>query len=252
MLKSHLKSAARRMGFEVQRFHPGRSPAAQMSAMLAFHKINLIFDVGANVGQYGAELRGHIGYRGRIVSFEPMKTAHSALVKLAAADRLWDAAPRAAIGAKNGKTMINISGNSVSSSILPMLHSHTDAAPQSRYCAREEVPLVTLDSMAGKYLGDDSVAFLKIDTQGYECEVLRGATETLPRVVGMQMELSLVPLYEGQVLMPGMLRKVAGLGFELWGLSPAFAAPETGRMLQVDATFFRCHHAGSEVFNTWS
>lgn len=252
MLKNYLKSTARRLGFEVQRFHPGRSQAAQLSAMLAFHKINLIFDVGANVGQYGAELRGHIGYRGRIISFEPMKTAHRALVKLAAADRLWDAAPRAAVGAKNGKAMMNIAGNSVSSSILPMLHSHTDAAPQSRYCASEEVPLVTLDSIAGKYLEDDSVVFLKIDTQGYECEVLTGATETLSRIVGMQVELSLIPLYDGQMLMPDMLKKVADLGFELWGLSPTFAAPETGRMLQVDATFFKCSNAGAEVFDKWS
>jgi FkbM family methyltransferase len=227
------------LGFELQRFHPARSPAAQLNAMLAFHKINLIFDVGANIGQYGNELRRNIGYRGRIISFEPMKAAHGALVKLAAADRLWEVAPRAAIGANNGTAMINVSSNSVSSSILPMLESHANAAPQSRYFDREEVPLATLDSLAVKYFKDDSVAFLKIDTQGYECEVLRGAPNTLSRTVGIQMELSLVPLYDGQKLMLDMLADVSQLGFELWGVSPTFAAPDTGRMLQVDATFFK-------------
>ena len=239
MLKNYLKSTARRLGFDLQHFHPARSHAAQLSAMLSFHKINLIFDVGANVGQYGRELRGPIGYRGRIISFEPMKAAHSALVRLAATDRLWDIAPRAAIGAKNGTTMINVSSNSVSSSILPMLKSHADAAPESRYFASEEVPLATLDKLAVPYFRDDSVAFLKIDTQGYELEVLKGAGDTLSRIVGMQMELSLIPLYDGQKLMPEMLTEVANLGFELWGISPTFAEPETGRMLQVDATFFK-------------
>jgi FkbM family methyltransferase len=239
MLKSYLKSAARRLGFDLQRFHPARSQAAQLRAMLSFHKINLIFDVGANSGQYGRELRGSIGYRGRIVSFEPMAAAHSALARLAATDRLWEVAPRTAIGAKDGTTVINVSGNSVSSSILPMLESHADAAPDSRYFASEEVPLATLDKVAVPYFRHDSVAFLKIDTQGYELEVLRGAEDTLSRIVGMQMELSLIPLYEGQKLMPEMLAEVANLGFELWGISPTFAAPATGRMLQVDATFFK-------------
>jgi FkbM family methyltransferase len=240
MLKNYLKSTARRLGFDLQRFHPARSHAAQMNAMLSFHRINLIFDVGANVGQYGRELRGAIGYRGRIISFEPMKAAHSALVRMAARDRHWEVAPRAAIGAKDGTTMINVSNNSVSSSILRMLESHADAAPKSRYFATEEVPLARLDKLALQYFKDDSVAFLKIDTQGYELEVLKGAGSTLSRIVGMQMELSLIPLYDGQKLMPEMLTEVANLGFELWGIAPTFAAPGTGRMLQVDATFFKC------------
>jgi hypothetical protein len=63
--------------------------------------------------------------------------------------------------------------------------------------------------------------------------------ETLSRVVGVQLELSLVPLYAGQRLMPELMKEMTGRGFELWGISPAFADPGTGRMLQVDATFFR-------------
>jgi hypothetical protein len=80
---------------------------------------------------------------------------------------------------------------------------------------------------------------LKIDTQGYESEVLKGAPETLARVAGLQLELSLVPLYGGQKLMPEMLETVASLGFELWALVPNFLEPGTARMLQADATFFR-------------
>ena len=99
--------------------------------------------------------------------------------------------------------------------------------------------MAALDSLAPHYLRADSVTFLKIDTQGYEDEVLRGATETLARVVGVQLELSLVPLYDGQKLMPELMEQVMRRGFQLWGISPTFADPQTGRMLQIDATFFR-------------
>lgn len=240
-LRGLVKTAARRLGFDLQRYHPGRSYAAQLGAMLSWHQVNLIFDVGANVGQYGLELRSHIGYRGRIVSFEPMGAAHDALGKAAAQSEGWELAPRVAIGAKEGTITLNVSGNSVSSSVLPMLDAHANAAPESRYVNSELVPVAPLDSLAPRYFRADSIAFLKIDTQGYEDEVLQGAAETLARVVGVQLELSLVPLYAGQKLMPALMEQMTERGFELWGISPTFAEPDTGRMLQVDATFFKAN-----------
>jgi FkbM family methyltransferase len=207
--------------------------------MLAWHKINLIFDVGANVGQYGSELRGHVGYKGRIVSFEPMSSAHAMLTRIAAKDEGWDVSSRAAIGAELGTATINISSNSVSSSVLAILEAHTSAAPESSYESSESVPLITLDSVVSGYFNSETNAFLKIDTQGYESQVLRGAKNTLARVAGVQLELSLVPLYDGQMLMPELVEQMTEAGFDLWGISPTFADPKSGRMLQVDATFFR-------------
>lgn len=207
--------------------------------MLLSHQVNLVFDVGANIGQFGRELRWQVGYRERIVSFEPMRAAHAALTRAAAGDELWEVAARAAIGAERGTVTVNIAGNSVSSSILPMLASHANAAPESRYEATEVVPLMPLDAAAPEYFREDSVAFLKIDTQGYESQVLQGATVTLARIVGVQLELSLIPLYGGQKLMPEMIDSMRTAGFDLWGIAPTFADPETGRMLQIDATFFR-------------
>ena len=238
MIKDLAKLLARASGLEVRRFHPVSSPAAQLRAMLAAHKVNLILDVGANTGQFGRELRWHVGYRGRIVSFEAMRAAHEALTRTAAGDRLWEVAQRAALGAASGMATLNISRNSVSSSVLPMLPSHTSAAPESRYSGAESVRMETLDSLALGYLKSDSIAFLKIDTQGYESEVLLGAPQTLSRVVGVQLELSLIPLYQGQRLMPEMIEYMQGMGFDLWGIAPTFAEPNTGRILQVDAVFF--------------
>ena len=233
------KRLARAAGLEVRRFRPTGSPAAQLRTMLAAHEVNLVLDVGANIGQFSRELRWHVGYAGRIVSFEAMRAAHGELSRAAAKDPLWEVAPRAAIGGEAGTVSMNIAANSVSSSVLPMLSSHASAAPDSCYSGTESVRQETLDSLALGYFKEDSVAFVKIDTQGYESEVLRGAALTLSRAVGVQLELSLIPLYAGQKLMPEMIEHMRSLGFDLWGVDSTFAEPVTGRMLQVDAVFFR-------------
>lgn len=239
MINQFIKAAALRCGFEIHRFQPADSHVAQLKAMLASQGVNLIFDVGASAGSFGRELREHVGYCGRIVSFEPLAKEHEILCRTAAADSLWEVAPRMAIGAGQGTVTVNVAANSWSSSILPMLDSHVAAAPKSGYVQQEVVPLAALDTVTPAYFREDSVALLKIDTQGYESEVLQGAAETVARVVGLQLELSLVPLYGGQKLMPEMFETVAALGFKLWAITPAFLEPGTGRLLQVDATFFR-------------
>jgi FkbM family methyltransferase len=195
--------------------------------------------VGANTGQFGRELRKHIGYAGRIVSFEPTAAAHRELVATAKGDPNWEIAERCAIGATEGVIDINVSANSVSSSALPMLESHVSAAPDSNYTSVEKVPLHALDSLAPRWMREAHCTLLKVDTQGFEAEVLKGAKQTLSRVRGLQLELSLVPLYSGQVLLPELMAEITSLGFELWASCPAFCDARSGRLLQVDATFFR-------------
>ena len=78
--------------------------------------VDLVFDVGANVGQFGSEIRT-MGFAGRIVSFEPLSAAHARLSAAAKRDPAWSVHPRCAIGDHDGTVEINIAGNSVSSSI---------------------------------------------------------------------------------------------------------------------------------------
>lgn len=120
-----------------------------------------------------------------------------------------------------------------------MLESHSKAAPESAYISSEKVPLRRLDSIGKSYLNKDSILFIKIDTQGYEDRVLQGAPDLLERAVGLQLELSLIPLYEGQRLYKDIILQLESLGFELLGIATAFVDPISGRLLQVDATFFR-------------
>ena len=241
-MRGLLETVSHRLGIEVKRYMPGSSYKASLQALLAHHGIDLVLDVGANLGQYARMLRRG-GYRGRIVSFEPLSTAHERLVKASAADSSWLIAPRMAIGERDDEVEINISANSVSSSLQGMLAAHHEAAPGARYVGTERVRLARLDSVAADYLADGARVFLKIDAQGYESQVLEGARELLPRVAGLQVELSFVPLYEGEPLFAEMMASLAGLGFELHGLFPAFTDVRTGRMMQADGIFFRSEGA---------
>lgn len=238
-MKILLKKALRKIGLEVQRFLPECSDAARMQRILHHHEVDLILDVGANVGQYGRYLR-EIGYTGKIISFEPLLSAYSQLIAASRKDPLWEIAPRAAIGDRDGEITINISKNSVSSSILPMLALHRSSAPESEYYASETVKLCKLDTIASAYINQKSQSiYLKIDVQGLETQVLEGASRILPSVKGLQLELSLVPLYEGEPLFRDMLDKLDKLGYELYAVIPGFTDMKSGRLLQLDGIFFQ-------------
>jgi FkbM family methyltransferase len=237
-LKEFIKKMLRRSGFELSRFSVEQSENARFISMLSTHNVNLIFDVGANAGQFGVLLR-KIGFDGKIISFEPLSDAREILLNISKNDPLWQIALQTAIGEENGKIEIQIAINSYSSSVLDMLDTHVNAAPDSKYIGKEKVALRTLDSIAPDYMDSDSIAFIKIDTQGYETQVMNGAKKLMSQIVGLQVEISLVPLYKGQCLFDEMLKKLKNDGFELWSISTVFSDPNTGQLLQVDATFFR-------------
>ena len=237
-LKSLIKRSIRFLGFDLRRYSPGLSDHAQFVEMLKQHGVNLVFDIGANTGQFGKQLRD-AGYSGRIVSFEPLSSARKELLSTSLHDVLWEVAPQAAIGNEDGEVEIHVSANSASSSVLNMLDLHANVAPESRYISVEKVKMCCLDTIAQGFVNSDSILFIKIDVQGFEDRVLQGANILLAKAVGLQLELSLVPLYEGQLLFDEMITKLKNLGFNLWGISPAFVDPKSGRLLQIDATFFR-------------
>jgi FkbM family methyltransferase len=237
-IKKTIKAAARRAGYDVTRFHPESSDAAKLAAVLKHLAVDLVLDIGANEGQYGKTLR-EAGYAGRIVSYEPLSSAYGVLKQVAAADPLWVLHERCAIGDRDGVITIHIAGNNVSSSVLPMLETHAMAAPESRYIGQEEVPLRRLDDLAAPHLEKARSSYLKIDTQGFEAAVLAGAPKVLSQVQAIQLELSLVPLYEGQKLWDWFIDELKSSGFSLWTMLPGFVEPRTGRTLQLDAIFVR-------------
>lgn len=232
-----IKSVTRSIGLEIRFYNIHSSEFLHLARLLFHHNIETIIDVGANIGQYAMNIRD-AGYKGRIISFEPLSAAYRQLKRNGRRDKGWTIADRMALGNRDGETEINISANSVSSSILPMMDSHKKAARDSAYIGKERVTVRRLDSL----LPDLDLAgnvFMKIDVQGFEIEVLNGASQFLSMSRGLQIELSLVELYAGQMSMENMINLVSNLGFELYALFPGFVDNTSGRMLQVDGIFFR-------------
>jgi hypothetical protein len=118
-----------------------------------------------------------------------------------------------------------------------MLPSHSKAEAHSAYVGSERVPVNRLDDICSLSANDRVV--LKIDVQGYEKQVLEGAPRVLGACRAVMIEMSLLPLYEGQVLARELWDLLVSKGFAPWSLGPGFCDPVTGRMLQFDGVFVR-------------
>jgi FkbM family methyltransferase len=236
--KENFLKMLRYLGLEVHRINVLSNSYFQLCKALNAFDINIIFDIGANIGQFTTELRS-FGYKEKVISFEPLSDAYQNLVKVAAHDSNWKIHKQGAIGNFDGEIEINIAGNSASSSILPMLDYHISAAKGTAYIGAEKVQISKLDSIASQYLSPSDNLLIKIDTQGFEWQVLDGGADTLKKAKGIACELSLVPLYEGQHLWLDVLDRLQLEGFTLWSFNQGFIDSKNGRTLQVDATFFR-------------
>lgn len=232
--KNAIQRTLRNYGWEIQRFK--RSGMAHLANELKERNIAEVFDIGANAGQFASTLFA-AGYKGSLISFEPLPGPYQSLTALAQENSKWAVAPRSAVGGTLGVVDINVSQNSVSSSILPILEQHRNAAPRSSYITTESVPIITLDSWVANTSADRP--FIKIDTQGYEMEVLKGAEQTLQNASGIKVEVSIAPLYDGQPDYLQLIEFIRGSGFVLWSIEPGFSDPKTSRLLQFDAVFFR-------------
>lgn len=237
-IKNKVKQFALKFGVEMHWYNPAQSQDARLLKLLEYHGIDTVIDVGANDGGYGRFLREG-GYKGSVLSFEPLADAHEKLSASAAQSKNWHVAPRMALGAEDGEVEINVAGNSTSSSVLPMAELHSSAESSSRYVGVQRVPLRRLESVEDEVIKQGKAILLKIDTQGYEMPVLKGSGALLDRVNGLQLELSLVPLYDGQILYREIIEWLDNKGFELWNVMPGFVDTRSGRMLQMDGVFFR-------------
>jgi FkbM family methyltransferase len=238
-VKHELRHLIQRFGIDVVYF-PLHAPLARTVKLLEHYHVNCVVDVGANDGGFASDIR-RVGYTGRIISFEPLHEPFEVLRRKASTDDKWDVLQRAA-GDTNREVTINVSGNAgLSSSVLPMLAAHVEAAPNSRYVRTETATEERLDKLLAELgVGPGSRTFLKVDVQGYERAVLDGADGLFVdgSIVGLQVELSLAPLYDGAMTYREVLDRVESLGMTLMGLDPVFADPRSGRLLQADAVFF--------------
>ncbi len=223
------------LGIEITKY-----PTDELSrriALLKHHNIDVILDIGANIGQYGSEMR-NLGFTGEIISFEPMKKAFRKLEKNASGDANWKVY-NYSIGERDGQTTINIAKNSVSSSLLENLPQLTDSAPEAKFIEKETIEIRKLDSIYEGFNLSGKNVYLKIDTQGYEEMVLIGAEKSLDFIKGIQIEMAFIPSYEGAITFDEMKAKLNDLGFHLLALENGFYDKKTGKQLEMDGVFYK-------------
>jgi FkbM family methyltransferase len=219
------------MGVEIRRHRPF---GLRRARLLAERGVEMVIDVGANRGQYAEELRRH-GYRGRIVSFEPLSEAYAALQRRSATDERWQV-QRLALS--DGDTGLELGAADNFGSALRVKQRLATLFPEAVPSTLERVPAARLDEVeldlppAGRTL-------LKLDVQGYELRVLTGAAGMLGDVGIVETELSVVALYEGQPLLADILRALEDEGFALHALEPILRDWRTGELLQFDGLFVR-------------
>ena len=239
MIKSIIRNVLKVFNLRLSYYNHNNFNKNRLSKIIDVNNINIVFDIGANKGQFGLELIQN-NFQGKIISFEPTVDAHFKLVKLSRSYPNWTVHERIALAEKNGVGKINVAGNSaMSSSFLDMKSTHKESAPESLYLSSEDVKLITLDSIFNNYVIDNDEVLIKIDVQGYEEQVLIGAIDSIKKVRAVKLECSLVSLYEGDKTYEFYFDWLKKLGFTLFDLEAGHAHPVTGRLLQFDAVFVR-------------
>lgn len=237
MLEKFARNLTRRLGVNLSRYTVVSDQYELLTYWGQQCGVNTLVDVGANAGQFSLRMI-ESGWTGSILSIEPLSSAHAKLAKMAALAPGWKVAARAALGATEGTATINVAGNSQSSSLLPMLNRHEQAAPDSSYITTETVTVKTLPQalieagIAGRFI-------LKMDVQGFEGEVLKGAAPVLDRCPIVFTEMSLQPLYAGEPLFYELSATLIGMGYRCVNLKPGYFDKEKREVVQVDGTFVR-------------
>jgi FkbM family methyltransferase len=229
-MRSMARRALRRLGLE-KIHHPS------FVDLMIHEGIRNVLDVGANCGHYGTELRER-GYSGRIASFEPIGSVFAELERRSRADPLWDVY-NLGVGDAEGHLDLSVSSAPVFSSFKAPSDYTEGKFVGARQERIERVPVVRLDNFLAEhpdYLAD---CFLKIDTQGFEKEVLTGAGSILSRFRCIQLELPLRQLYVGQETMMPMMQWMADRGFQVAMAKENGFDWDTVRLLELDVVFVR-------------
>ena len=216
-----VKLCARRFGIFISYYPPPGSFERYLRDYLSHLGINVVLDVGAYIGNYARELR-QAGYRGRIISFEPVPASYEQLKASMHHDSLWCGQPFG-LSDENREALINTHSKGNFNSLLP-LREDAERAYSLDPALRGQTPiqLRRLDAVLPQLIeGVPSPRiFVKLDTQGHDVSVVKGASGVLEMIVGLQSELPVVEIYDGMFSMPAALNYYAKCGFVPTGFFP--------------------------------
>ena len=214
-----------------------------LRAAIAQYDVDVVVDVGANFGQFRDTVRDEVGFKGPIVSFEPVSHYRADLEARRSADPAWYVEPFA-LGNAHESAVIHVMKSPGLSSLkrpdLEAMQSLLPAPDQAGIEADEVVEVRRLDEIAVAHpaLAGAKRALLKTDTQGFDLEVLRGAGAFLARTSVVQVELSVLPVYDDTPLYFEVIGELQRLGFDLSGMFPVTLDPHL-RVIEFDGVFVR-------------
>jgi len=202
---------------------------------LILQNCDFIVDIGANNGQWMSSVRNH-GYNGDAICIEPLKKNYAKLksVKLHNTVVL-----NCAVGNKNGYVHMNIASNDgQSSSVLELDNFHRIAAPDIKYIGKEKVRIYKLSKILET--NKHKKIFVKIDTQGYEFEVLKSISKSNFKVIyAFEIEANLVSTYKNSILIEDLIKYLRVKGYQPLRIENGFGMPHFGQQLQADILFVK-------------
>jgi FkbM family methyltransferase len=221
--KRWMEELAARLGYTVvpNWRMPRRSSAEYLKRLFDWLRIDLVLDVGANLGQFRDYLRLEVGYTGKLISWEPVPAIAQLLRKRAAGETEWRVI-ECALGRAPGRVNLHVTRSSQFSSI----HRPTaEAAAGFQAMTQYEDTEVEVRTLAGEFRQIEDWSrgrrvYLKLDTQGNDLDVLEGAGDALEAVDALQSEVAVRPIYEGVPELTQSLTRIRALGFEPSGVFP--------------------------------
>lgn len=201
---------------------------------------DVVVDIGANEGQYANWLR-ELGFAGEIHSFEPLPVTFRKLCTNAANDPRWHV-HNMALGDEDAEADMHTSSDAAANSLLyPTAAQVSTCHPPSWPDGHERVTVRRLEGIWGELeIKDELRVHMKVDVEGHELAVLRGAADLLPKIALVELEISIAPMFEGGPLLPDVVAFLTGRGFDIVALEPNGGVDaSTGQMLMMDGVFRR-------------
>lgn len=242
-VKATIIDIARRRGYDLtpEWKLANRPLVRHLKALFACYRVDCVFDVGGNRGQYHDMIREDVGFPGPIVTFEPVRRYASVLAARATRDPHWEICGYA-LGQTPGFAEIHVTRSPGLNSFLAPRHDVVEGFwSQDSVLGKEVVEIRTLDTVFPELkarLGFHR-PYLKLDTQGFDLQVLQGGLESFRAVVGYQTEASIRPIYESMPDYRDAIRFGNERGFELSGMFPV-TLDDAMRLIEFDCVFVNC------------
>jgi FkbM family methyltransferase len=210
------------------------APSVEHRDVIRSLDMDLLIDAGANRGQFSLMTRlEHPTIP--IHGFEPLPSEGKVYQQVFFRDSKVTL-HEMALGETSGTAEIHLSRRADSSSLLPIGDMQSKLFPSTDEIGTLTVRVATLDELQDVW-SSARKALLKLDVQGFELSVLKGARQALKNCAFVYAECSEIPLYTGQALFPEVAAFLAGEGFK-----PVRRANEQwvdGKLIQADHLFAR-------------